>query len=209
MSADDLHTIESTTLAHYQRNAEDFWAGTRGHDVSQNYRAFLNACMQDKIANTALDILDFGCGPGRDLLYFRQQGHRATGLDGCENFCHMAREYSGCEVLHQQFLQLQLGHECFDGIFANASLFHVPSSELPRVLRQLHTALRPGGVLFTSNPRGNAEGWSGERYGCWMELDTCRDHWQSAAFTIIDHYYRPTDKPLDQQPWLAIISRKC
>ena len=56
--------------------------------------------------------------------------------------------------------------ERFDGIFANAALFHVPSQELPRVLRQLHAALKPGGVLFSSNPGGeNEEGWDRGRYG--------------------------------------------
>jgi SAM-dependent methyltransferase len=43
----------------------------------------------------------------------------------------------------------------FDGVFANASLFHVPSQALPRVLAQLHATLKPGGVLFSASPRQN------------------------------------------------------
>ena len=203
-SASDLVLIEKQTLSHYENNAEGFWAGTKDHDVSQNRSAFLAPFP----AGQKLDILDFGCGPGRDLHYFHSLGHRAIGLDGCENFCRMAHEYTGCTVLHQQFLRLDLLPDSFDGIFANASLFHVPGSELPRVLKQLHAALRNNGVLFTSNPRGNSEGWSGERYGCWMEFETSKTFLEQAGFTILDHYYRPAGLPHNQQPWLAIVSQK-
>jgi len=92
--------------------------------------------------------------------------------------------------------------------FANAALFHVPSSELPRVLCELHTALRADGILFTSNPRGNGEGWSGSRYAHWMEIEVCERYWQEAGFEIIDHYYRPAGRPRAEQPWLALVSRK-
>ena len=78
----------------------------------------------------------------------------------------MARTYSGCEVLHQDFLAIKLPESHFDGVFANASLFHVPSSELSRVLLEIFKTLKPRGVLFCSNPRGsNDEGLTGERYG--------------------------------------------
>lgn len=205
----DLVLIEQQTLAHYENNAEGFWAGTKDHDVSQNRAALLAALLDNKIPdNKVLDILDLGCGPGRDLYYFKSLGHRAVGLDGCENFCRMAHDYTGCTVLHQSFLNLQLPSDSFDGIFANASLFHVPASELPRVLKQLHSALRNDGALFMSNPRGNSEGWSGERYGCWMELDTMQPLLEQTGFTVLDHYYRPPGLPQHRQPWLAIVCRK-
>ncbi|HSC76099.1 MAG TPA: class I SAM-dependent methyltransferase [Pseudomonadales bacterium] len=201
-SSNDLALIEEQTLAHYENNAEQFWLGTKDHDVSQNRSALLAALPTGK----TLDILDFGCGPGRDLHYFNGLGHHAVGLDGCENFCRMAHEFTGCTVLHQSFLNLTLPPDSFDGIFANASLFHVPGNELLRVLKQLHSALRSGGILFTSNPRGNSEGWSGERYGCWMEFDTSKTFLEQAGFTVLDHYYRPAGLPQQQQPWLAIVS---
>jgi SAM-dependent methyltransferase len=205
---DHLSSIETLTLSHYSDSAAEFWQRTKDHDVSQNYAAFLAACLQGKAAGTTFDILDFGCGPGRDLHYFKSLGHRPTGLDGCADFCAMARDHSDCEVLQQNFLQLQLSPQSFDGIFANATLFHIPSSELPRVLRELHAALRKDGILFTSNPRGNAEGWSGSRYGHWMEFDVCVRFWQEAGFEIADHYYRPAGRPRAEQPWLALVSRK-
>ncbi len=87
----------------------------------------------------------------------------------------MARAHSGCEVWQQDFLALDLPDGRFDGVFANAALFHVPRQELPRVLRELHATLKPGGVLFSSNPRGaNEEGWNRGRYGAYHDLETWR-----------------------------------
>ena len=200
---EELDDIESITLSHYEKRAESFWSGTRDHDVSQNINALLDALPKDN----PLDILDFGCGPGRDLLTFKSLGHNPVGLDGSKAFCKMANNYSGCPTLNQNFLDLKLEVNSFDGIFANASMFHIPSIEFPRVLGQLHSALRINGVLFTSNPRGNTEGWQGERYGHYMEIEQSQKYLESAGFEILHYYYRPEGKPRSAQPWLAIVSK--
>lgn len=200
-----LARLAEVTLAHYDRHAESYWAGTRDHDVTQNYAALLGAI------ETAppWSILDFGCGPGRDLAHFRSLGHEAVGLDGSKEFVAMARAYTGCEVLQQDFLALDLPASRFDGVFANASLFHVPREALPDVLRKLHATLKPRGVLFSSNPRGdNEEGFNGDRYGCFHDLETWRTFVRAAGFVEIDHYYRPPGLPREQQPWLATVWRK-
>ncbi|MCS0808731.1 class I SAM-dependent methyltransferase [Massilia agilis] len=203
--SDQLDDITNKTLAHYEHTADAFFAGTIDHDVSQNIDALLNAIE----AEPPFTILDLGCGPGRDLKTFTARGHHAIGLDGCEQFVHMARRFSGCEVWHQHLLHLQLPHETFDGIFANAVLFHVPSAALPKVLADLHAALKPGGVLFSSNPRGhNEEGWNGPRYGSYYDYDTWERYLTAAGFLPVEHYYRPTGLPRDQQPWLASVWRK-
>lgn len=204
----ELHQLEqitAITLSHYEQNAEDFRAGTCDHDVSQNLAALLR-----HIEGAApFLILDFGCGPGRDLKRFTELGHTAVGLEGAARFAAMARSDTGCEVWQQDFLRLDLPAERFDGIFANASLFHVPSQELPRVLRQLHDALKPSGVLFASNPRGsNEEGWNHGRFGAYHDLETWRRYVCGAGFTEIEHYYRPPGLPREQQPWLATVWRK-
>ena len=131
------------------------------------------------------------------------------GLDGAKEFVAMARSNSGCEVIHQDFLAMVLPKTHFHGVFANASLFHVPSKELPRVLRELNAALRAGGVLFCSNPRGNnEEGLSDGRYCCFLNLETWRAYVTAAGFSEIRHYYRPPGLPRDEQPWLATVWRK-
>jgi SAM-dependent methyltransferase len=121
----------------------------------------------------------------------------------------MAREDTGCEVLHQSFLHLSLPAGRFHGIFANASLFHVPTQELPRVLGELREALAPAGILFSSNPHGpDSEGFHGERYGAYHTLETWRAIATSAGFAEIEHYYRPPGKPRSEQPWLATVWRR-
>lgn len=193
------------TLAHYDQRAEDFWQGTRGHDVRQNIDALLGAIEGEP----PFVILDFGCGPGRDLKAFTQLGHVAVGLEGSARFAGMARAYSGCEVLEQDFLELDLPPAHFDGVFANAALFHVPTTELPRVLRQLHAALKPGGALFSSNPHGdNQEGWNRGRFGAYHDLAAWRRHLSAAGFAELSHYYRPPGLPREQQPWLASVWRR-
>ena len=200
----ELHKISAGTLAHYEQHAEAFRAGTRDHDVSQNIEALLR-----HIAGTPpLTILDFGCGPGRDLKTFTGLGHKAIGLEGTPSLAAMARADSGCEVWEQDFMTLRLPGRYFDGVFANASLFHVPMQELPRVLRQLHVALKPKGVLFSSNPHGrNEEGWNGGRFGAYCDLEAWRAHLTAAGFQELEHFYRPAGLPREEQPWLASVWR--
>jgi SAM-dependent methyltransferase len=177
MNEAELREISARTLAHYEQSAETFRAGTRDHDVRQN----IGALLRHVEGTSPFTILDFGCGPGRDLKAFVQLGHVAIGLEGAAALVAMARVDTGCEVWQQDFLALNLPPERFDGVFANASLFHVPSQELSRVLRQLRGTLVPRGVLFSSNPRGNnEEGWNRGRYGAYH----------------------------DQQPWLASVWRR-
>ena len=197
--------VSRGTLEHYNQRAESFWEGTRDHDVSQNIAALLRHLEGDP----PFAILDLGCGPGRDLARFRELGHAPVGLEGATRLAAMAREHGGCEVWEQDFLALDLPAERFDGVFANASLFHVPRADLPRVLLELRATLKPRGVLFSSTPRGdNHEGWNGGRYGAWHDLESWRGFVTAAGFTELEHYYRPPGLPRDQQPWLASVWRK-
>ena len=202
---EEMTLITAKTLEHYNECAVEFWEGTRDHDVKQNIEALLRHIR----GVPPFHILDFGCGPGRDLVAFRALGHEPVGLEGSPPLATMARNHSHCEVWEQNFLALKLPPGRFDGIFANASLFHVPRQELPRVLGELHAALKPNGVLFTSNPRGdNEEGWNRGRYGAYHDLESWRTFLEAAAFTELEHYYRPPGLPLEQQPWLASVWRK-
>jgi SAM-dependent methyltransferase len=205
LTPQQLEQLTERTLEHYREHAEDFREGTRGHDVSQNIAALL----QHIVGPPPFTFLDFGCGPGRDLATFTQLGHRAIGLEGAAPFAAMARAATGCEVWQQDFLNLDLPDGAFDGIFANAALFHVPAQELSRVLRELRAALKPEGVLFSSNPRGNdEEGWRGGRFGVYHRFETWRRYVTAAGFVELAHYYRPTGLPREQQPWLATVWRR-
>jgi SAM-dependent methyltransferase len=205
LNPQQLQDIADRTLQYYNRSAEEFWQGTRDHDVSQNIHALLQSIEGDP----PFTILDLGCGPGRDLKAIAGLGHVAIGLEGASRLAEMARAYSGSEVWQQDLLRLELPAQVFDGVFANATLFHVPGQELPRVLRELRATLKPRGVLFASNPRGdNEEGWNRGRYGAYHDLDAWRRYLTAAGFAELAHYYRPAGRPRNQQPWLASVWRK-
>jgi SAM-dependent methyltransferase len=201
----NLEEIADLTLEHYNQRAEAFWEGTREHDVSQN----ISALLRHIAGNHPLTLLDFGCGPGRDLKVFAELGHIAIGLEGAPRFAAMARVHSSCDVWQQDFLKLDLPESHFDGVFANATLFHVPSQELPRVLRELHACLKLGGVLFSSIPHGhNEEGWNNGRYGVFHDPEAWRGYGSAAGFVELEHYYRPAGLPREKQPWLASVWRR-
>jgi SAM-dependent methyltransferase len=108
--------ISASTLGRYRAMATRYRDGTWNHDVSQNIRMLLAA-----IAGLPpYQILDLGCGPGRDLVTFRDLGHVVVGLDGCPEFVAMARAVSGCEVWQQDMLAMDLPPASFDGVSANA-----------------------------------------------------------------------------------------
>ena len=97
LTPEELERITALTLVHYNQRADAFWEGTRDHDVSQNIAALL----QHIEAPPPFAILDFGCGPDRDLKIktFRQLGHSATGLEGAARLAAMARSYTDCRRL--------------------------------------------------------------------------------------------------------------
>ena len=98
----DPEKIAHLTLEHYNQHAEEFWQGTRDHDVIQNIAALLQYIQNEP----PFKILDFGCGPGRDLKVLAGLRHIAVGLEGAAHFAAMARAHSGCEVWQQDFLEL-------------------------------------------------------------------------------------------------------
>ena len=103
-SSADLRQIAARTLAHCEQNARSFGEGRRDHDVSQNIAALLKHLE----VTAPFDLLDFGCGPGRDLRTFKEMGHGVVGLEGAPSSAVPARAHSGCELLEQRFLQLDL-----------------------------------------------------------------------------------------------------
>lgn len=197
---------EQVTIADYQATAAWYREGTWDHDVSQNRDALVAA-----MPRNPGKILDLGCGPGRDLVAFKSQGHTVIGLDATPAFVEMAQQ-SGCEVWQQSFLNLDLPSESFDGIFANASLIHVPRAEMFKVLGDLWRALVAGGALVMSISRGDGEGYvarpTGHRYVAGWEYETLARCVEQAGFEIIDYYYRPPGLPCEAQSWLVIVAGK-
>lgn len=198
---------EQITIAEYQLTAEDYRIGTWHHDVSQNRNALIAA-----MNKSDGKILDLGCGSGRDLVAFQEMGYQVTGLDATPAFVEMASQIAGCEVWQQSFLSLDLPSKTFDGIFANASLIHVPSVEMLGVLENLHQALSKNGILLMSMVRGDREGYSerptGFRYVTGWEYESLKPILEAAKFQIIDRYYRPQGSPIEECTWLVMVAQK-
>jgi len=185
--------------------AADYAEDAQSRDLSADYALFFRYLQ----GAGPLDLLDLGCGPGRDLGHFKRLGHRAIGLDGSAQFVEIARTATGCPVLQQDFLSLDLPPSALDGIFASASLFHVPPAALPGVLAALLKTLRPGGVLFALNPRGrNEHGWMGDRFCTYLRFGTWRRHMREAGFVYLAHECRPLGVPRKRQQWLSSVWRK-
>jgi len=198
---------EQITIAEYQLTAEDYRIGTWNHDVSQNREGLINA-----MPKTKGRILDLGCGPGRDLVAFQNLGYSVTGLDATPAFVEMAKQNASCPVLRQTFLSLDLPSDSFEGIFANASLIHVPSAEMLGVLKHLHQALSDRGILLMSMVRGDREGLSerptGYRYVTGWEYETLAPKLEEAKFNVLNHYYRPEGMPIEECSWLVMVAQK-
>jgi SAM-dependent methyltransferase len=207
LSADEICTL---TLASYEADAKAYQQATAHRAREADHALFFRYLALAFPTTAAYDLLDVGCGPGRDLARFRALGHRAVGLDGCPSFVAMARAASAGLVLHQDLRRLRLVPSSFDGIFASASLFHLPQTALPTTLESLARALRPRGVLFTLNPRGaDRTGFSGERYCCFLRFSTWRTLLGRAGFRLLDHEYRPLNQPRRRQQWIAAAWQRC
>jgi SAM-dependent methyltransferase len=138
------------SVNYYNRNAEAYFAGTIHADVHDLRSKFLIH------VRSGGDILDAGCGSGRDALAFRTAGYNVTAFDASAQMCRMARQYAQVQVIHMTFQEV-MWRGAFDGIWACASLLHVPCVELSKVLRRLFHALRPSGVLYASFKHGSGE----------------------------------------------------
>lgn len=147
----------STTLEYYDRNAAEFSKGTLNVDFSVTQERFLK-----KLKENAC-ILDFGCGSGRDTKYFLEKGYRVDAIDGSEELCRLASEYTGITVKKMFFQELK-EIEKYDGIWACSSILHLNKTELKSVISKMITALKPDGIIYTSFKYGDFEGERNGRF---------------------------------------------
>ncbi len=142
--------IEDPTTRYYTENAQAFFADTLAVAMDPLYARFLPHIPAGG------HILDAGCGSGRDTRAFLDRGYRVTAFDASPTLAALAEHHTGRPVQVLRFQDLAWRRE-FDGIWACASLLHVPAAELPAALRRLVLALRPGGTLYASFKYGRGE----------------------------------------------------
>ena len=191
------------TINFYDKNAEAYAALTVTADMSRAYEKFLAYLPH------GAKVLDAGCGSGRDSLFFMRQGYRVTMLDASAAMCRCAEKLTGQKALHKTFAEINFDKQ-FDGIWANASLLHVPEQELEKVLKILHRALKEDGVLYASWKYGEAERWDGERFYCDMTEEKLKKLLQRTGCFVCKEVWVSEDVlPLHrEQPWLNVVLGK-
>jgi len=192
-----------TTLRHYTARADQYAHGLMTLDTGDSRRRFLARLP------APADILDLGCGPGRDLAAFAAAGHRACGIDGCPALAAQAGRRSGRPVGVQDLARDPgLPAQSFDGVFAHDLFFHIPDP-LP-LLRAVADSLRQGGVFYACDPTGdNVEGlMDGERWVAFRRPQRWKSLARQAGFTLLEEWRRPLNAPRHRQDWLATLWRR-
>ena len=192
-----------TTINFYEKNAEAYAALTVKADMSRAYEKFL------AYLSLGAKVLDAGCGSGRDSLFFMRQGYRVTMLDASAAMCRCAEKLTGQKALHKTFAEI-IFEKQFDGIWANASLLHVPEQELEKVLKILHRALKDDGVLYASWKYGEAERRDGERFYCDMTEEKLKKLLRRTGCFVCKEVWVSEDVlPLHrEQRWLNVVLGK-
>ena len=188
---------------YYDVHAKEYAELTVNADMSHAYEKFL------RYLTLGAKLLDAGCGSGRDSLFFMRQGYRVTMLDASAAMCRCAEKLTGQKALHKTFAEINFDKQ-FDGIWANASLLHVPEQELENVLKILHRALKDDGVLYASWKYGEAERRDGERFYCDMTEEKLKKLLRRTGCFVCKEVWVSEDVlPLHrEQPWLNVVLGK-
>ena len=196
-------SMSDKTLDYYNQNADTFFAGTVSVDFKQTQNKFLH------FLNEGAYILDFGCGSGRDTKYFLETGMKVDAIDGSEEMCRIASEYTGIEVQQMLFQELDV-HDQYDGIWACASILHLPKNDLKIVLQKMAAALKKYGIIYTSFKHGEFEGERNGRYFTDFTIDTFQAFIQDIEGLQIKEDWMTGDVRLGrgEERWLNLILQK-
>lgn len=192
------------TIQYYNTNAEHFTKDTVAVAFTEVQERFTSYLQEGGY------ILDFGCGSGRDSLAFLQRGFQVDALDGSNELCQIASQLTGKEVKCQDFLALE-EREKYDGIWACASILHLPKNELTVVMKKLEDALKPGGYLYMSFKYGDFEGVRDGRYFTNLTEESFQKMLITSTnyLTIVDIRTGGDCRPgREQEMWLNVIVKK-
>ncbi len=194
---------EKRTISYYNNHAKQFVDDTQSTDLHEIQDLFLQLLPPHAL------ILDLGCGSGRDMKYFLQQGFMVEGIDGSVEMCRAASAYTGVAVRNMLFNELQEADE-YDAVWACASILHVPQSELQDIFQRIMIALKSEGIFYTSFKYGNFEGYKDERYFTYMNEQTMQALISSFPEFQIEKMWLSSDARHDREAekWLNIIVRK-
>jgi len=148
---------DNNTIAYYDTHGDEYFESTQNLDMSELYEPFL------EMLPAKSNILDAGCGSGRDSLYFMHQGYNVTAFDASDKMVSLSSKLLGEKVMKLDFEDMDF-HSQFNGIWACASLLHIQKNKMPTIMSKMAKALLPGGVIFASFKRGDGEAIKDERF---------------------------------------------
>ena len=191
------------TLAYYEANTDDFITGTLAADMQATRDRFAALLSPHAL------ILDFGCGSGRDTKAFLEAGYRVEAVDGSEELCLKASAYTGIPVKKMLFQELD-AVERYDGIWACASILHLPKDELASVINKMETALKMGGVLYASFKYGDFEGMRNGRYFTYFTDEKLKEFWASVTNMPIFDMWITSDVRAgrEEEKWINFLARR-
>ena len=191
------------TLKYYNENAQPFASGTVSVKFTEVQDKFLEKLNPDAY------ILDFGCGAGRDTKYFLSRGYQVDAVDGSEQLCRIASEYTGIKVRQMLFQELD-EKEKYDGIWACASILHLPKKQLREVLKNMYAALKSKGWIYASFKYGEFEGERNGRYFTDFTTDAFKDFIHDMHGLKIEEQWITGDvRPgRGEEKWLNLIMQK-
>ncbi len=195
--------LQLQTLSYYETNAGRFFEDTRKVDMSLLYKPFLSRLPVDG------HILDAGCGSGRDSLFFLRKGYEVTALDASEALANLASQYISRPVLRMSFDQIEF-EDCFDGVWACASLLHIPRRRILEVFDRLSRSLKPSGVLYASFKYGDEEGMRDGRFFSNYREDSFRGLLQGFHDLEAVQLWRTNDSRSGrcETTWLNVLLQK-
>ena len=191
------------TLKYYNENAQSFASGTVSVKFTKVQDKFLEKLNPDAY------ILDFGCGAGRDTKYFLSRGYQIDAIDGSEQLCRIASKYTGIKVRQMLFQELD-EKEKYDGIWACASILHLPKKQLREVLENMYAALKSEGWIYTSFKHGKFEGERNGRYFTDFTTDTFKEFIHDMhGLKIEEHWITGDARPgRGEEKWLNLLLQK-
>ena len=191
------------SIDYYNRYAPTYFESTVNIDMSEARKRF------EKVLPEGGSILDLGCGSGRDTLAFFEDEYEVTPLDGSKEMCALAEIHTDLEVLHMTFDELDFD-EVFDGVWACASLLHVPEEEMPDILKKIGLALKPGGHFYISVKEGDFEGNRGGRYFVDYSKRKLMEMIEDTGIFKIKDVWKSEDakEHISDTKWLNLIAKK-
>lgn len=194
--------MRNKTLDYYDKNADSFVQGTVSVDFKETQDRFLQTL-------SGKEVLDFGCGSGRDTRYFMEAGFYVTATDGSKELCKSASAYTGISVKQMLFQELD-ETECYDGIWACSSILHLPKKDLKDVFYKMVRALKANGMIYTSFKYGEFEGERNGRFFTDFTLESFKDFVKDVKDVAIEECWITGDvRPgREEEKWLNLILRK-